>query len=229
MGLGVCVRGVRALLLAVAACAAGALFGASPAVASSYQIQVDGPAVDVAITQAGETATLTFDGIAGQRVSVHFTNPSGFWGGCCGDVATLAGPFPATTQLAWTYVDTNVGQGLIEPTQLSASGQYTITFDPAGTATGTVRVRLYAVVDVTADFGAPETGCDGLTFTSSVPGTNARISFTGGAGQLVSVQATGSSFPGGCCSDTLSLWQGGTLLRSVYTPGAGYGRDGFIE
>jgi YD repeat-containing protein len=146
-------------------------------------VTVDGPALDVTLTTPGQRALLTFRGTVGQRIS--------FWGGW-----TAAGSFPLNTavmrlmkpdgtQLASTSIGP-FGSWFLEPATLPVSGIYSAVIDPMLISRGTARVRLYDVVDLMkpATIGGP-----GVDLALTKPGQNARLSFTGTAGQRISVVA----------------------------------------
>jgi YD repeat-containing protein len=131
-----------------------------------------GPTKTVNITSPGQNARLTFTGIAKQRLSLWMTNAQFF-----GSVNVF---------------DSN---GVIIPNldnyTLPSSGVYTIVVDPSGAETGTANLTLY---DVPSDFsgtvtinGAP------VTVTTTVPGQNANLTFSGTSGQLVTVRVTNNT------------------------------------
>jgi hypothetical protein len=78
---------------------------------------------------------------------------------------------------------------------LATAGAYTVVLDPAGTATGQVHLRL---IDVHDQKGTIAVGGPAVTATIGQPGAVASFTFTGTAGQKVSVVATGSTLPDQC-------------------------------
>jgi hypothetical protein len=67
---------------------------------------------------------------------------------------------------------------------------YTVTVDPSGTASGTVSVTLYDVVHVTGSITA---NGPAVQVPLTVPGQNGELTFSGTAGQTVSVTMTAVS------------------------------------
>jgi len=87
------------------------------------------------------------------------------------------------------------GSGYIDTIQLPATGTYTILVDPYGAATGSMTVTLN---NVPADFAATTTpGAGPVTVNIGTPGQNGQVSFSGTAGQRISLQTTGMSISGG--------------------------------
>lgn len=101
----------------------------------SAAISVDGAPVDAAIALPGERSLLTFQGTAGQTVTVQVTDST--LPGECGDIE-LYGPGGAEVSDGCVIN----GTGSIDATKLPSTGQYTITVDPTGAGTGTAVVRL---------------------------------------------------------------------------------------
>jgi hypothetical protein len=142
---------------------------------------VDGASVTTAISTPGQNARLTFEGTSGQRLSVNSTsNFSGCW--------NLKINKPDGTQLSNTF---NCGSTFVEPQTLPVSGTYTLIIDPSGAATGQATLNLYNVVDAT---GALTIGNASVNFTTTAPGQNTVLTFTGTAGQQVTVKSTGSTY-----------------------------------
>jgi len=100
---------------------------------------------------------------------------------------------PNGTVLGQVLVCASVG--LLEPQTLPRSGTYTIFLDPVGTSTGTVSVNVYDVVDVATSIAINGSA---ITAALTTPGQNARLPFTGTAGQRVSVAVTVTSGGFGC-------------------------------
>lgn len=136
----------------------------------------------VAIPTANKVGMIIFDGAAGQRVSVKissvtYSNSS---------VAILK---PDGTPLVTVTVNTS--GGFIEPQALPASGTYTIFVDPTGSATGSLVVNLYNVpADVT---GTINVAGSAVPVSLGTPGQNGSLTFSGTAGQKVSLSMTSVS------------------------------------
>jgi len=168
----------------------------------------DGAAVPVTIASPGQNARLTFDGAAGQRMSVNATSVT------IGGSTTVAILKPDGTTLASRTVTTS--GGLLEPATLPTAGSYTVLLDPAAANTGNATLRLHAVVDLT---GPITPGGAAVPLTVATPGQNALLTFTGTAGQKMSVDATSVTIAG---STTVAILRpDGTTLasRTVTTSG----------
>jgi hypothetical protein len=100
-------------------------------------IMIGGPAVTSVITVPGEKATLTFQGTAGQSVSVQASGST--LASACGDF-DLDGP--GDNELATDCIID--GTGSIPATKLPSTGQYTILLTPDGGDTGSTVIRLTA-------------------------------------------------------------------------------------
>jgi hypothetical protein len=171
--------GLAAALAAVAAC----IFSPA-ATTASYTIVAGGAPVTVVVSPSGTTSNATFSGTAGQRISLNFSSdtiqsakvsilkPGG---------ANLVTPFQVTRSGYWFDVHT-----------LPLTGTYKILVDPNLTYTGHVVLTLY---DVPADPTGPVTA-DGTpaTVTTTVPGQNAKLTFSGTANQRVSVALSGVTY-----------------------------------
>ncbi len=168
-------------------------------------------ATPVALASPGQNARSTFTGTAGARISVGVTG-AGF-----GGTASLVQA--DGTVLASRSISS--GQAFVEPVALPAAGTYTIVLDPAGAATGSASVRAF---DVPADTTAAITlGGAAVTATIAGAGQTARLTFSGTAGQRISLAGTDGTF----ASSTAPI----KLLRPTGTPLAQMtvGTAGFIE
>src|SRR5207244_5601428 len=86
---------------------------------------------------------------------------------------------PLTVASSGTFVDTKT---------LPLSGTYTIVVDPQSTYTGSMTLTLY---DVPADVSSTITpGGAAVSVATTVPGQNASLTFTGSAGQRVSLEVS---------------------------------------
>ena len=164
-----------------------------------------GSAVTVTTTIPGQNAQLTFAGTAGQRMSVN--GSSAF--GVCWNLGIYK---PDGTQLTNTF---SCGSSIfIEPTALPDTGNYTVRIDPTGSVTGQGTATLYEVVDISGSIsigGAP------VSITTTTPGQLARLSFTGTAGQRISLN--GSSTFSTCWN--LGIYKpDGTQLTNTFSCGS---------
>jgi hypothetical protein len=183
-------------------------------------VTVGGAPVTVTTTTPGQNATLTFSGTEGQRVSANLT-----------DVDYASGKLrifsPDTTQLFSPALGFGRAGNFLEPKTLPATGAYTIQLDPQLLAIGSATVQLYAVPAnpssaITACTSLP---CAATTATTTAPGQNAGLTFSGTAGQRISVLA-GNSFYG--LPLKLSVLK--PDLTPLFSPAITVGDfDGFVE
>jgi hypothetical protein len=175
----------RVFCAALLAALVAAFLGGSAA-AVSFSITPGGSAVTVNISNAGDKATATFSGTAGQRVSLDITNST-----IASMKISLLKPngtavFTVTATKTARYVDTNT---------LPVNGTYKLVVDPNLDKTGKVTLKLY---DVPPDASNSMTiGAPGSTVTTTVPGQNAYFTFSGVAGQRLALSMTGVTVSSG--------------------------------
>ena len=150
---------------------------------------IGGPTVPVSLYTPGQNMSLTFDGTAGQKISLNITNNTfGYipYGNTYVQIKK-----PDGTVLA--QLDVNAGSGpiILDATALPSTGTYTISLDPSGARTGGFNLSLVEVVDVTGTIAPDGTP---VTKTTTAPGQNIRLTFDGTAGQKVSLSTTISGF-----------------------------------
>jgi uncharacterized protein YhfF len=170
-----------------------------------------GPAVTVTTTIPGQNAKLTFSGTAGQRMSIKGSTTIG----ACWSVGLIK---PDGTEQTSLF---SCGSTLfIDPQTLEVSGTYTVLVDPSGAATGQATINLYEVNDITGtiNFGGPT-----VNITTDTPGQNARLTFTGTAGQRASLNGVSASF--GTCWNLGIYKPDGTQLANTFTCGS----SAFVE
>jgi hypothetical protein len=163
--------GLIAALAALVACVVSPTAGAA-----NFTITPGGSAVTVTISTSGNTATGTFTGAANQRVSLQVTNVTI----TSSKVSILK---PNGQALFTPFTVTKTGY-FMDVKTLPVAGTYKIVVDPKDTYTGKMTLRLY---NVPADPTTPAT-VDGTpyTVTTTTPGQNALLTFSGTAGQRVS-------------------------------------------
>src|SRR5205823_3880391 len=113
------------------------VFGGPVASASSYTIVPGGSPVVVTTTSAGENATATFAGTAGQRIALKISS----------NTITLSNVSiqkPDATNLVAPTLMTTAG-GFIDTKTLPTSGTYTILVHPQSTYVGSMTLTLYDV------------------------------------------------------------------------------------
>src|SRR5215213_7729795 len=178
-----------------------------------------GAPVTVSIPTANQNGRVTFSGSYGQRVSLNLTNVS-----VNGAYVSLLRPDGSQQ----TYVYTGTGGAFMDGQQLSSTGTYTLFIDPQGTVTGSMTLTLYNATDVNA--GSITPGGAALTATTTVPGQNAKVTFTGAANQRVSLNLSGVTNPGayvsllrpdGSQQSYVYTGTGGAFMDAQLLPGAG--------
>jgi YD repeat-containing protein len=143
----------------------------------STTIVAGGSAVTVTTTTPGQNARLTFSGSAGQRVSLNITSVTIYE-----SYVSILKP-DGTTLVSPIYM-TSSGR-FIDTTSLPTTGTYTILVDPYAANTGSATLRLYNVPnDVTATMTI---GGAAVSVTTTVPGQNARVTFSGTATQRINL------------------------------------------
>jgi RHS repeat-associated protein len=139
-------------------------------------ITVGGAAVPVT-TVVGQDARLTFTGAVGQRLSVQATSST--YSACNLRLLRPDGSSEASASCS--------APGLIDARTLTVAGTYTLVVDGGTTSAGSTSVRVYPVADTTGTIPADSTT---TTVPITTPGQNATRSFTGAAGQRVSIGIT---------------------------------------
>jgi uncharacterized protein YhfF len=145
----------------------------------------DGPPVTITTTAPSQNAILTFTGAANQRVSLTMSGST----------------FPSVTVSlnrpdggSIYYLSTPQATAYIEPQPLPTAGTYSIVIDPQGTSVGSATFTLKNLLpDITGTIvpdGPP------VTVTTTAPGQNAILTFTGAANQRVNLNISGNTIPG---------------------------------
>ncbi|WP_427308979.1 IPT/TIG domain-containing protein [Cupriavidus sp. H39] len=139
-------------------------------------ISASGSAVTLTTTTPGQNGSLTFSGAAGQRISLTTSqNTIGcyYLGILNPDGSSLFSPYLACNSF------------FVEPLILPATGTYTITLGHYGKAVGSLKFNLYNVPpDVTGTITA---GGPPVTLTTTVPGQDGSLIFSGTGGQRISL------------------------------------------
>jgi hypothetical protein len=168
----------------LAAVVAAALGGSAGAV--SFSITPGGAPVTVTISTAGDKATATFSGTAGQRVSLDITNST---------IASMKISLLRPNGAALFTVAATKTARYVDATTLPANGTYKLVVDPNLDHTGKVTLKLYNIppdASNTMTVGSP-----GTTVTTTVPGQNAYFTFSGVAGNRLSLYLNGVTVSSG--------------------------------
>jgi len=183
---------------------------------TTQSITPGGPPVTV--TTSGETVPVRFNGTAGERVSLAFSNVTM-------SVASVSLLTPSGSTLTSAYVFSS--GGFVDATTLPTTGAYTINVTPL-VGTGSITLTLY---DVPPDATAPTTpGGGAVALTTGTPGQNGRVTFPASAGQRISLQLAGSTIqlasmsilkPDGGTLSSQYIFTGNTFLDATSLPAAG--------
>ena len=156
----------------------------------SASIAANATPVTVTNTVPGQNAYVSFTGVSGQRISLKIT----------GVVMTDNGYVDVTIKkpdgsvLASAMFITASG-AFIDTQSLPVSGTYVILVNPQGFSTGNVTLTLY---DVPADIsGTIVPGGSSVTVTTTVPGQNGLLSFSGLANQRITLNVGPVTTSGG--------------------------------
>lgn len=163
-------------------------------------ITLDGATVPISLTKAGRTARYTFSGTSGQWLSLGLAPVT-----IASSTVTLLKP--DGTALAGPTTIGTTGGGLEPTSTLPTTGTYTIVVDPAGVNTGNITLKLMSYLSGTLNLNGA------ATVAALTPiGRNALYTFTGMAGQWVSLGMTAVTIT----SSTVTLWKpDGTQLTST--------------
>jgi hypothetical protein len=164
----------------------------------------------VDLAAAGQKAMLLFDGVAGQKVSLH-VGPSTISGAS----ASILAPGNITIGTS----SFNTGGGFIDALTLPVSGTYAVLINPSGTSVGNPAITLNTFTDVT---GVLVASGPAVQVATTIPGQNAVLIFSGRAGQRISAQINGVSFTGGSSLyASLRKPDGSIMVDSVYVSSSG--------
>ncbi len=166
-------------------------------------LALDGPSVPVGLTKPGQTARYTFNGNAGQWVSLGLTSV---------DITSSAVTLMTSegTILASTAVGT-AGGALEDQNPLPTTGTYTVLIDPVGSYTGKMTVTLSTEVSDSLKInGAPR------AIMISRAGQNGRYTFMGTANQQVTIKVTQNTIG----NVNVSLYSPNGILQTGVTSSA---------
>jgi YD repeat-containing protein len=156
-----------------------------------------GTPISLTTTTPGQNGSLTFAGTAGQRVSL-VSEPS-----ICEFIKIIAPD--GVTQLYSNNICGSDFSGLLI---LPATGTYTISVDPNHQSTGAATFTLYVVPpDATGTISANGTA---VTLTTTAPGQNGSLTFSGTAAQRISLVTQ----PNFCVAVEITAPNGTTQLYS---------------
>ncbi|MFL5962932.1 MAG: hypothetical protein ACJ757_08595 [Gaiellaceae bacterium] len=156
-------------------------------------ITAGGPPVTVTIATPGDTAELTFAGAVGQRIFAQFSNNT-INTGLSQARAYIRSPDGSSLPLG-SQIDSSAYGGVyfynsvIDKVTLPVNGTYTLVMIPLATQTGSVTVTLYDVPPDASASVVPASGAGSATsLTTTTPGQNLAVSFSGTPGQRIFAQ-----------------------------------------
>ena len=156
-----------------------------------------GNPIHVTIGTANDIGLVIFDAVAGQRASIQFNN--GSFLSCSisngGTNVSVLSPSGATVGSGFCL---QPGTSYIDTFPLHDTGTYTVVIMPQSGGTGSVDVTVNSVpndITTTITPGGPP-----VTITTSIPGQNANLTFSGTQGQKIALQLSNGTYPG--CSVT---------------------------
>ncbi len=162
---------------------------------SAPPIVAGGAPVTVTVSSPGDTGRLTFDGVAGERVSLDISDVT-IGTSCCSSAALSIVAPDGTALLGPSGFGTR--GGFVDTRTLPLTGSYRILVDPQGDAVGSATLTLY---DVPSDAEAGILpGGDPVSVGTTVPGQDAALTFDGLAGERVSLKLTDVTIGTSCCS-----------------------------
>ena len=184
-----------------------------------------GATVSLTSTEPGQNFGLTFSETAGHRFSLLASYPNS-----CGVNLTVTAPDGTTTLVNHQNECTPDFTGVVPVANpltvaipmLTQTGTYSVALNPPSTSIGTAQFTLY---DVSADVsGSMNIGDPAGSYSTTVPGQAARVSFAGSASQSVTVAVgeTASTPSGGCYRITVLEPNGSTILRGDSSCNASY-------
>jgi hypothetical protein len=139
-------------------------------------VTVDGSPATVSITRAGQRARYTFSGTAGQRLSLGVTSVT--------ITSSTASIYKPDSSLLKSQ-GLGAANSAIDLPVLPTTGTYTIVIDPNNAYTGTMTLTLSQEVT-----GTITPGGAAVPVSITRAGQRARITFSGTAGQRVSLKMT---------------------------------------
>jgi RHS repeat-associated protein len=136
-----------------------------------------GTAETVSLPTPGQKAKYAVSGTAGEEVSLKVSEFS-FSG-----LVVLEWLNPAGKEIAEKVFS---GGGFMDSVTFPTTGTYTLVVNPYLLSTGSLKLTAYNATAVTGSI-SPTSGGESKTLTMSVPGQNAKITFSGTSGQEVSL------------------------------------------
>ena len=152
----------------------------------------------VSIGTPGQNARLTFSGTSGQVVTASVTGGT-FRSYCYTFSISIVKPDGTKVGSAGSCGGSTA---FLDQLTLPTTGTYVLVFNPDGPQIGHATLTLYSAGDVT---GSIATDGIGVPISIASPGQNARLTFDGRAGQVVTAQVANGTFSSYCFDFSLSI------------------------
>jgi YD repeat-containing protein len=166
-----------------------------------------GDPVIVQVPSLGQRVIASFTATDLQRVSLNLTN--GTIGGC----TTVIIKKPDTSTVASNTCVQSSG-AFIDLQTLTPAGTYTITVDPGETNSGYLTLTLFNVPPDAS--GSVSVNGTAFPVTTSTPGQNGAVTFSGSSGQLATVKVEANALtPNNCVTVKLLRQSGAELVSSL--------------
>jgi RHS repeat-associated protein len=157
-------------------------------VTGSLTPTAEGSSKSTSLLIPGQRAQYTVSGTAGEEVSLKVNEFTGF---------------TKTLYLEWFNPEGKdikekgfTGNGFMESVVFPTTGTYTLEVNPNGLNTGSLKLTAYNASAVTGSI-TPSSGGESKTVTTTVPGQGAKITFSGTAGEEVSLVMSESTIKSG--------------------------------
>jgi hypothetical protein len=145
------------------------------------EIVIGGSPVTVTVSRAGQNARLTFSGTAGQRLSLAMTSVS-----LASTTVSILKPDGSSLVSGSGTQNTT-----LDTPPLPVTGTYSVLIDQSWGNTGSMTLTLSEEVSGTIEVGGAP-----VAVSVTRPGQNARLSFSGTAGQRLNLGLTSVTVPG---------------------------------
>lgn len=151
------------------------------------RITLNGSTAVASITTANKNGMMVFDGVAGQRINIGFSGVT-----VTQFAATVYRPDGVAMTVPTTF---STSGGSVDLPILPMTGTYTIFLDPLSTYIGNITVTVSTELT-----GSITPGGSAVPISIARVGQNARYTFSGSAGQTVSLQLSAATITSGYAS-----------------------------